>query len=269
MKHLTTPAYWLAFRGMLKQQLLLLMRYPVNLLANFFLVLVSVVMVTLGMLLFAPEELAERLKGITLYGFVIYTFLSHTIWSVGLSIQKEKTEGSLASLYLTPASRFLSLLARSLVALAWTGLASFGGLFIAQAIVGPLPVHHVWLALGILALTISGLIGLGFAIAGFALRFGESIELVANLLEFGLIGLCAFFFPFSLLPPALRDIARLVPLSYAVDAFRTVAIGQNQPELLSLELELIIVTVTGLLGPPLGYAIYRLQEYQVRQQGRL
>jgi ABC-2 type transport system permease protein len=259
--------FWLSFWAMLKQQFLLLTRYPLNLLANFFLVLVSVIIITLVMTLFAPEGLGEQLKGTTLYGFVIYLFLSHTIWTVGLSLQREQTEGTLTGLYLTPASRFLTLLARSLVALAWTGIAGFLGLLIVQMITGPLPVHNSWLALGILLCTMSGLIGLGFAIAGFALRFGEPIELAANLLEFGLMGLCAFFFPFSLLPPELQTFARLIPLSYAVDAFRSVALGLDRPELLDLNTELVIVLITGLLGPFLGYAIYWLNERIARQEG--
>jgi ABC-2 type transport system permease protein len=141
-------------------------------------------------------------------------------------------------------------------------------LFVAQVITGPLLFHSPWLALGILLFTISSLIGLGFAIAGFALRFGETIELVANLLEFGLIGFCAFFFPFSVLPAAMLTITRLIPLSYAVDAFRTVSLGQ-EPELLSLNLELVIVITSGILGPILGYLIYRVNEDKVRQQGVL
>ncbi|MEW5961202.1 MAG: ABC transporter permease [Chloroflexota bacterium] len=264
-----SPIFWPGFRAMLKQQFLLLTRYPVNLMANFLLVLVLVIVVTLAITVFAPQGMAPRFSSITLYGFVIYIFLTHTIWTVGFSLQKEKVEGTLTSLYLSPASRFATLLARSLVALAWTALASSVGLLIAQVFTGPLAFARPWLALGILLLTISGFIGLGFAIAGLALRFGETVELLANLLEFGLMGLCAIFFPFSVLPGPLQNIARAIPLSYAVDAFRTVSLGLAQPELLPLEAELIIVAAAGLLGPGLGYIIYLINEKSIRQQGAL
>jgi ABC-2 type transport system permease protein len=260
-------SYWLSFRAMLKQQLLLLTRYPVNLVANFVLVLVMVLVVLLVITLFAPAGLSARLKGITLYGFVIYLFFSHTIWTVGLGLQKEKTEGTLIGLYLTPASRFLTLLARALAALTWTGLAALLGLIVAQTITGPLAPANPWLALVILLFTISSLLGLGFAIAGLALHFGESIELFANIFEFTLIGLCAFFFPFAALPPGLQTLARLIPLSYAVDAFRTVALGQSQPELLPLNIELALVMAAGVLGPLAGYLIYLVSERQARRQG--
>ena len=116
---------------------------------------------------------------------------------------------------------------------------------------------------------LAGLVGLGLAMAGLALRFGESIELLANILEFSLLGFCAFFFPFSVLPPALQTVSRLIPLSYAVDAFRSVALGLEQPELLPLGAELIIIMAIGMLAPLLGYAIYHLNEKKARQQGML
>jgi ABC-2 type transport system permease protein len=269
MKKISLSLTWLSFQAMLKQQFLLLSRYPVNLVANFLLVLATIIIVTLLVTMFAPPQTDRNLRGITLYGFVIYLFLSQTIWTVGLSVQREKGEGTLGSLYLSPASRFLALLARALVTLAWAGTAAFIGLLLAQIITGPLVFHQPGLALTILLLTGAGLIGLGLAIAGFALRFGETVELVANLLEFALMGLCAFFYPFYILPEALQPIARLIPLSYAVDAFRTVALGHSQPELLPLPLELAIITLTGLLGPPLGYLIYHLNEKIVRRQGTL
>jgi ABC-2 type transport system permease protein len=255
------------FTAMLKQQFLLLTRYPVNLAANFITVLIIVIVVTLLMTTFAPPGLEEQLKQITLCGFILYIFLSHTIWTAGMSLHKEKVEGTLTGLYLTPASHFFSLLARSLTALTWTALAGFIGLLIAQVMAGPVEFYQPGLALLILLFTLGGLIGLGFAVAGLAVRFGETMELAANLLEFGLLGLCAFFFPFAVLPAALQGVARLIPLSYTVDAFRTVAMGQSQPELLPLPVELLIIVLTGLLGPPVGYMVYRLNEITIRRQG--
>jgi ABC-2 type transport system permease protein len=254
---------------MLKQQFLMLTRYPANVIADFLFILTIVLVLILVVTIFASEEVEAELQGTTLYGSVIYLFLTHSLWVVGLSIEKEKQEGTLISFYLTPASRFLSLLARAVVALSWTGLAGFIGLLAIQAIASLPLFHNPWLALGILLFTISSLIGLGFAIAGLALRFGESVEIFANLLEFALLGICAFFFPFSFLPPMLQTIARFIPLSYAVDAFRTVSLGETQPELLPLNIELAIVIVTGLLSPLLGYLIYVTSENKVRQQGTL
>jgi len=260
---------WLSFRAMLKQQLLLLWRYPANMIANFLLVLVMVIVVTLLTTIFSPPGTESHLRGLTLYGFVIYLFLSHTLWNTGMGIHKEKTAGTLTSFYLSAAPRFLNLLARAAATLLWTSVAGVLGLLVAQMITGPLTVQQPWLALGILFFTVSGLLGLGFAVAGLALLFGESVEIVANVLEFGLMGICALFYPFSILPLPLLTISRFIPLSYGVDAFRTIAMGNLRPELLPLDIELIIVATSGLVGPLAGYLFFRYCELKVRQSGML
>jgi ABC-2 type transport system permease protein len=254
------------FWMMVKQQGLLLWRYPLNMIANFVMVLVMVLVVTLLVSMFTQ---AGQAKDMALYGFAVYLFLNHTIWTIGIGVYKDRVAGALSTFYLSPTSRFWHLAARATVALLWTTIAAAIGLVVAQFFVGRLQVQQAWLVLGILSFTISGLVGFGFAIAGLALLFGESIEIIANLIEFGLIGLCALFFPFSILPPALLAVSRLIPFSYGIDALRSVALGLPQPELLPLNLELVIVVVFGLLSPLIGYALYHLCETKMRRQGLL
>ena len=269
MNSASINANWVSFRAMLKQQLLLMWRYPANMIANFLLVLVMVIVVTLLTTIFSPPGTESRLKGLTLYGFIIYLFLSHTLWNTGMGIHKEKMAGTLSSFYLSAAPRFLNLWARAAATLLWTSVAGVLGLLVAQMITGPLTAQQPWLALGVLFFTVSGLLGLGFAVAGLALLFGESVEIVSNVLEFGLMGICALFYPFSILPAPLLTLAKFIPLSYGVDAFRTVAMGALQPELLPLKAELIIVAVSGLLSPLAGYLFFRYCELKVRKSGML
>lgn len=254
---------------MVKYQGLLLWRYPLNMVANFVMTLVMMLVVTLLVSMFAQAEAAGPAREIALYGFVVFLFLNQTVWTIGMGIYKDWVAGALTSFYLSPASRFWHLIARAVVVLLWTTLAATIGLILAQGFVGPLQLRQPWLVLSILCFTISGVVGFGFAIAGLALLYGESIEIMANLLEFSLIGLCAFFFPFSVLPPALRTISRFIPLSYCIDALRTVALGHPYPELLPLNLELFIVLAFGLAGPLTGYLVYHLCETRTRQQGLL
>lgn len=259
--------------AMLRQQWALTSRYPVNLIANFSLVFVAVVVVTLAATLFAAPEAAGALDfgQLTLSGFVIYLFLSNSLWAIGVGVQRERAQGSLESLYLSPASRFLSLVARALVTWAWTAVAAVVGLALAQTIVGPAPFHQPGLALLILLGALGGLLGLSLIFAGLGLLLGESVELLANLVEFGLLGLCAFFFPFGALPGPLQLAARLIPLSYAVDAFRTVLLGfpAGYPELGPFPAELALVLASGVLGPLVGFGLYLLAERRLRAGGGL
>lgn len=113
--------------------------------------------------------------------------------------------------------------------------------------------------------------GVGFAFAALTLRIKETAQTLANLLQFAFLVLCANFFPFAALPPFVREFSRLLPLAYAVDAFRSALMGfpEGFPELAPFAVEFWIVTLFGLLMPVLGYYLYRLAERKARQEGSL
>jgi ABC-type polysaccharide/polyol phosphate export permease len=116
-----------------------------------------------------------------------------------------------------------------------------------------------------------GTFGMGFAFAALTLRIKEAAQTVAILLQFAFMILCAIFFPFATLPPAIRFISRLIPFSYAVDAFRSTLMDfpAGFPELAPIEVEIIIVTAFAILMPLVGYYLYRQAEDRARSMGSL
>ena len=83
--------------------------------------------------------------------------------------------------------------------------------------------------------------------------------------------LCAYFIPFSALPSPILMISRLIPIAYAVDAFRSTLMGYPPgfPELAPIDVEIVIVTLFGILMPFLGYYLYRREENHARKSGNL
>ena len=79
---------------------------------------------------------------------------------------------------------------------------------------------------------------------------------------------CAMFFPFSALPEFIQIISRLIPLSYCVDLFRMVMIGEA-PELLPFELELVIVVISAVLLPLLGIWYFQRTVQAAKREGNL
>ncbi len=83
------------------------------------------------------------------------------------------------------------------------------------------------------------------------------------------------FFLFSALrsvSPAVVDyVSTWLPVSYTVDAFRSLLIGlpSGYPELAPLNVEMIVVVLFGLISPVVGYAIYKRAERSARKQGNL
>jgi len=262
------------YRQMVRRQLLTTARYPLNLAAEMVVPVVMALAFTLTTLLFAPDgpaQAAGPLAGVPVYGFVIYLTFSNALWRMARSVREEQWQGTLAALHLTPAPPYLDLLARVSLTTLWTLASALLAVAAAHAIVGRLPMHLSWRAAYVLALTLSGSAGLGFAMAAYTLIVREGAEIVANLLEFALLVVCAGFYPFSALPPAMRAVSRWVPFSYSVDAFRALLLGApaGWPELAPLPVELWIITLFGVASPLVGYQLYRVAERGLRRAGQL
>ena len=269
-----------AFLAMARKELIIMMRYPVNFIASFGQTFLIVAIFTLGGSMFFRISSAAGSQtgtssgnpsGVVVYGFILFMFMGDTLWTIGYNIRNEQVQGTLEQLYLSPASKFASLVARVTNTLLWTGLLSVTAAALMTLMIGKLPVYNPWMGLYLLAMTLSGTFGFGFIFAALTLRIKETAQTVANLLQFGLLVLCANFFPFSALPPFILFFSRLIPLAYAVDAFRSTMMGYPAgfPELAPFPVEFIITTLFGLLMPPLGYYLYRRAENYARKHGSL
>jgi ABC-2 type transport system permease protein len=214
---------------------------------------------------------SENPAGVVIYGFILFMFLSDTMWTIGYNVRHEQVQGTLEQLYLSPASKFASLISRVANTLLWTGLLTLAASVLMAVMIGRLPFENPLLGVYLLAMNLMGTFGLGFAFAALTLRIRETAQTMANLLQFVFLVLCAMFFPFSALPGFLRLLARAIPMAYGVDAFRSTMMGYppGYPELAPIEIEIIIVTAFGLLMPILGYYLYRLAEDHARRSGSL
>jgi ABC-2 type transport system permease protein len=273
---MTGPRAWLsALLAMARKEFIVMLRYPVELVASFGQILLVMVVLTLAGLMFAPQGIAggstSTTSGVVVYGFVLFMFLSDTLWGIGYNVRREQKQGTLEQLYLSPASKFATLLARVAVTLVWTGLMCVVAGLVMSALLGRLPAENVPLAIGILALALSGTFGTGFAFAAVTLRIREAGQTLANLSQFVFLVICAPFFPFSVLPDWLLPIARLVPLAHGVDTFRSALLGfpPGFPELAPFPVGLTIVAVFGLGMPLAGYWLYRREENRARGRGSL
>lgn len=269
-----TTAFWQVFWAMVQKELTILTRYPVGFVASFGQIFLIVAVYVLAGLTFSSgggEEAFGGGSGVVIYGFVLYMFMTDTLWTVGYNVRREQVQGTLEQLYLSPASKFASLVARVAHLLIWTGLLSVAGALLMAAMLGSLPIENPGFGLYLLAMTLLGTFGVGFAFAALTLTIREAAQNAVNFLQFGLLILCANFFPFAALPPALLAISRVIPLSYAVDAFRSTMMGYppGYPELAPIQTETVIVTLFGILMPVLGYGLYRRAEKQARRYGTL
>ena len=267
------------FMAMVHKQLLVMLRYPVNFVSTFATLCLIILVYLFAALTFTPDNVQKGLatgsgreiSGIILYGFILSFFIHDALWTIGYNVRQEQYDGTLESLYLTPASPFLYLVSRLALPIVWSGLNAIAALLFGWIIFGSLPMANIGLALYILACTLSGVFGFGFCFAGFTLLVKESAWPVANLAHFIILTICAVMFPFNALPMPVQIISRMVPLSYGVDLLRSALLGfpPGFPELARPITEIVIITVWGVLMPLIGYATYRWAEHRVRMNGTL
>jgi ABC-2 type transport system permease protein len=259
---------------MVKKHFIELSRYPIEFITSFGIVFLFILMFAFSIITFLPFEKSKEMMqigAITLYGFVIFMLFSSTMWDIGFSIRNEQIRGTLETLYLTPANKFSNLSSRAFASLCATAFICLAAFVFVTKIFGPLPIQNILLGIYILFFTTLACLGISFFIAALTLKLKQSIAFLINSVQFISIILCAMFFPFKVLPPQVLIIAKLIPLSYCVDAFRTVMMGTPQgfPELLPFNIELLIITAFGILCIMFGYWFYKRQEYKARQDGTL
>jgi len=263
---------------MSKKKIVEFSRYPIAFLAMFVQIFLIIAMFLFASLAFTPAGTPagqqRELGAVVVYGFIIGLFLSFTLWEIGFSIREEQTRGTLESLYLSPASKVSSLVARVFAILLWSGGLSFVAILFVGGVVGGLPAQNAGLALVVLVFSISGFLGIGFVFAGVTIKLKETAQLLVNGLQFFFMIFSAQFFPFAALRqvhPAIVDgVSRWLPVSYCVDAFRSLLIGAAEPELgLGWGWEILIVVAFGVLSPVVGYWTYKRIEKSARRQGTL
>lgn len=263
--------------AMITKELTIMLRYPIEFVASFAQVFLIVLIFMVAGFMFAPGGLeasgsaAAGLTSATPFGFLIFIFISDTLWTIGYNVRREQKQGTLEHLYMSPASKFSSLLSRVAVMMVWSGSLGVVSLVGIGLLFGGLPLNNLPLALVALAFTLAGTIGIGFAFAGITLYIKEAGQTLANLLQFAFIVFCAPFFPFSALPEPMLWVSRLIPVSYGLDVFRSLLAGlpEGTPELGPLWLGMTVTIVFGVVMPLIGYGVYRQAEDEVRRRGTL
>ena len=254
--------------AMTKKEFTILTRYKFSFILSFLQIMVIMFIFTAAAIVLTPPEMESYGVGIMFYSFILFIYLSTALWDIGNSLREEQYQGTLESLFMAPISYFSSLVSRIISNMLWTTLNVVVAFMFMSAVFGKLPYENILIGFVILIQTLFVCFGFSFGFAGLALRYKESMNTLTNFLQFFFMIFCAMFFPFSALPDFILIFSRLIPLSYCVDLFRSTLIGIS-PELLSFELEFLIVTFCAIILPILGILFFRKTVKQAKKEGTL
>jgi len=166
-----------------------------------------------------PGDLRELVPGL-----LALTVLFGTSSMEAIVIVFERRTGSLERLLLAPL-RLPALLAEKLLGGTTFGLTVTAVvLVVALAVFGAGSVHWPLLVAALL-LSAAAFSALG-ALVSVAVREVFEAQTLANFVRFPMMFLSGIFTPLSSMPPALRVVARALPLTYAVEALRAALNGR-------------------------------------------
>ena len=200
------------------------------------------------------------------WGFIFLIVFSTSIWGIGQYIRTEQLQGTIEQLFVAPISRVSVIFGRfartfftDLAIIAYTVLL-IGGLGHQQVSVENPPLFA--LVFGILYL---GVLGFGLIFAGVTFRI-KSFNILSNLTQFLVIGLCGVFFPLDVLGP-IKLVSFAIPFTYFADLLRYAASGSTTLIDPVLEVAVALVLSMGLFV--VGLFFFKATEKYAQTRGSI
>ncbi len=250
-------------------------RYPLNAASNIFQPIIWITPIyfmgkafsTNGQALgFAAYSGTGDYMSFILLGTVLSNFILTVFWGMGYALKQDMDAGVLESNWLTPVSRLLILVGRTLTSLLTTAITSLIMLILAGALFGFKPTGNTFAALLTALPMLIGLYGFGFAFAALVLLMREANTLV-DVSSFLVQGFSGTTFPVQSLPSWLAPVALALPLTYGLDAVRGWLLHTKTILPLNVEIVLLIVFMFVMLW--FGSWVFYRVERRVRTLGTL
>ena len=201
-----------------------------------------------------------------LIGTALTNFIMTVFWGMGYALKEDMDAGVLESNWLTPISRLLILVGRTLTSLLTTTITSTVMLIVGALLFGFKPTGNTVAAILTAIPMLIGLYGFGFAFAGIVLIMREANTMV-DVSSFLVQGFSGANFPVKSLPYWLIPISLMLPLTYGFDAVRGWLLKTNT--LLPLPIEVTLLVVSMFLMMWFGAWFFYRIERRVRTLGTL
>jgi ABC-2 type transport system permease protein len=201
-----------------------------------------------------------------LLGTVLTNFILTVFWGMGLALKEDMDAGVLESNWLTPVSRLLILVGRTLTSLLTTTITSLVMLGLGAALFGFKPTGSALAAFLTAIPMLLGLYGFGFAFAGVVLLMRDANTLI-DVGSFLVQGFSGTNFPVKSLPYWLIPVSLMLPLTYGLDAVRGFLLKTNTLMPINMEITILIVFMFVMLWG--GAQIFYRVERRVRKLGTL
>lgn len=221
---------------------------------------------------------ARQLAGFVIIGGTMVAFWMNVLWSMAAQLYWEKEIGNLQLYMMAPMSRMALLGGMAVGGMVMTSTRAVATLVLGLVIFGvAITVVDPLLLLGVFAITMVALYGMGMMFASVYLLYGREAWHISNLLQEPVFLGSGFYFPVAaflrVLGPAGFWVAigvSILPMTLGLDAMRQLLF----PSLLEFRfldpvVELLILTVLAVVFVLLARVALRHLEYLSKKEGRL
>jgi ABC-2 type transport system permease protein len=215
---------------------------------------------------FAAYSGTEDYMSFILLGTILSNYISAVFWGMGYSLKNEMDSGVLESNWMTPMSRSLLLVGRTLASLATTTVTSAGVLLLGWLFFGFRITGSLLAAVVSVVPMLVALYGFGFAFAALVLLMREPNTLI-DISDFVVGMMSGRQFPVNVLPRFLLPISLAIPLTYGFDIVRGYLLGTRT--IIPIQYEIVILIVSMGIMAPVGYVVFKIVERRCRALGTL
>ncbi|MFQ6061015.1 MAG: ABC transporter permease [Thermoplasmata archaeon] len=254
------------FTTVLKTRLIIISRYKGSLLMELFMPIVFAALpILLGISLASggtPVEENWRIstgtqdfKAYMLIGACTFMVVTLMIWLVGFWIRREMVTGTLESVWITPAKKYLVIAGVTGYALLRAFVAFVLSFLLGSLIFGVNPFQgNMLIAVLFILIGLLPLWGISFLFGALILKIKEANSLI-NLLQWLLAFFMGVYFPITALPTFLQYVAKAFPPTWMTNGVRAslLDIGYFFG---SWYFDLAVIFAFAMVFPLLGYAIF-------------
>jgi ABC-2 type transport system permease protein len=202
-----------------------------------------------------------------LIGIAVQNYLAFALSSFASSMREAQLSGTLEAILVTPVRLPVFLLGSSLYAFFFSSMRIFLYLAVGAALChAELAWHRLPLVMLVLLLSVTAFASLGILSASFIVLFkrGDPLNWLINVASWLLGGV---YYPVSVLPEWLRDIAQLIPMTHTLEALRVLLLTPEAPG--AIGGHLLVLGLWVLVGLPLSYGSFRYAFNRARVTGTL
>jgi ABC-2 type transport system permease protein len=250
--------------GEIRKNLLITWNYKANVFASLF----TLGFIFVGIVFFmGGGELSPDKVTSALLGYLIWMYAVTAVSDMSFGLRGEISVGTLEQMAMSPAPLGVLLIGRVIATL----ISATVQVFLMGAVMAQFLGVHIPLrleALPVLLLTLLGVCGFGFIIAGAMLIF-KRVESFSNLLNNALAFLNGSFLPVSAMPIWMATIAKTLPSTLGIIVIREISLEGKSLAATWREGSLVELTVNSVVYFAVGWLVFAVCERIAKNRGSL